>query len=63
MRAFTGSEGTDFMQTLNMPTRDYGLMKQMKTIVALNDDVKLEFPAFDNILVAARQMGAETALG
>jgi len=49
------------MQTLNMPTRDYGLMKQMKTIGALNDDVKLEFPAFDNILVAARQMVREVA--
>ena len=49
------------MQTLNMPTRDYGLMRQLKATGALNDDVKLEFPAFDNILVAARQMVRELA--
>lgn len=49
------------MQTLNMPTRDYGLMKQMKTIGALNDEVRLEFPAFGNILAAARQMVRELA--
>lgn len=49
------------MQTLTMPTRDYGLMKQMKTVSRLNDDVALEFPAFDNILVAARQMVRELA--
>lgn len=49
------------MQTLTMPTRDYGLMRQMKTVSALNDEVALEFPAFDNILVAARSMVRELA--
>lgn len=49
------------MPTLTMPTRDYGLMRQMKTAGALNDDVTLEYPAFDNILVAARKMVRELA--
>jgi 4,5-dihydroxyphthalate decarboxylase len=49
------------MQTLTMPTRDYGLMKQMKTVSALNDHVNIEYPAFDNILVAARAMVREIA--
>ncbi len=49
------------MPTLNMPTRDYGLMKQMKSADALNNDVDIEYPAFDNILVAVRQMVRELA--
>ena len=49
------------MQTLTMPTRDYGLVRQMKTVRALDDEVSLEFPAFDNILVAARRMVRELA--
>lgn len=49
------------MPTLNMPTRDYGLMRQMKTVTRLNDEIALEFPAFDNILVAARRMVREAA--
>lgn len=49
------------MPTLNMPTRDYGLMRQMKTLTGLNDDIGLEFPSFDNILVAARRMVREVA--
>lgn len=49
------------MQTLNMPTRDYGLMRQLKSTGAVNDEVRLEFPAFDNILAAARQMVRELA--
>lgn len=44
-----------------MPTRDYGLMRQMKTLTALNDDIGLTFPSFDNILVAARRMVREAA--
>ena len=50
------------MPTLTMPTRDYGLMLQMKEDVTdLNDGIQLEYPAFDNILVAARQMVRELA--
>jgi len=49
------------MQTLTMPTRDYGLMKQMKTVKGLNDHVNIEYPAFENILVAARRMVREVA--
>jgi 4,5-dihydroxyphthalate decarboxylase len=49
------------MPTLKMPTRDYGLMRQMKTITRLNDEIELEFPSFDNILVAARKMVREAA--
>lgn len=49
------------MTLLNMPTRDYGLMRHMKTVSALNDDIQLEFPSFDNILVAARKMVRELA--
>jgi 4,5-dihydroxyphthalate decarboxylase len=44
-----------------MPTRNYGLMRQMKTLDKLNDDIGLEFPSFENILVAARQMVREAA--
>lgn len=48
------------MPTLNMSTRDYGLMLPMKKAVTkLNDDIDLEFLAHDNILVAARQMVRE----
>lgn len=56
-----GIKGNDIMQTLTMPTRDYGLMKQMKTAGALNADVTIEYPSFPNILVAARQMVRELA--
>jgi 4,5-dihydroxyphthalate decarboxylase len=50
------------MPTLTMPTRDYGLMKQMKAEVsALNDGIRLEYPSFDNILVAARRTVREAA--
>lgn len=49
------------MQTLTMPTRDYGLMKQMKAAGALNNEVNIDYPAFDNILVAVRQMVRELA--
>lgn len=49
------------MQTLTMPTRDYGLMRQMKSVRALDDELRLEFPTFDNILVAARRMVRELA--
>jgi len=50
------------MPTLTMPTRDYGLMMQMKDdVVELNDDIQLEYPEFDNILVAARRMVRELA--
>jgi 4,5-dihydroxyphthalate decarboxylase len=44
-----------------MPTRDYGLMRQLKSNPRLNDDIGLDFPAFDNILVAARRMVRELA--
>ncbi|MEE2956461.1 MAG: ABC transporter substrate-binding protein [Pseudomonadota bacterium] len=49
------------MPTLSMPTRDYGLMRQLKTQNSLEPELKIEFPAFDNILVAARQMVRELA--
>lgn len=49
------------MPTLTMPTRDYGLMRQMKTVTRLNDEIALEYPAFDNILAAARRMVREGA--
>ncbi len=49
------------MPTLNVSTRDYGLMRQMKTVSKLNDDIELEYPAHDNILVAARKMVRELA--
>lgn len=50
------------MRTLTMPTRDYGLLRHMKSNVdALNDGVRLEYPSFDNILVAARRMVREQA--
>ena len=49
------------MPSLKMPTRDYGLMRKLKTLTALNEDISLEYPAFDNILVAVRKMVRETA--
>lgn len=49
------------MPVLNMPTRDYGLMREMKTLTALTDDIDLAFPSFENILVAARSMVREAA--
>ncbi|MCZ6884869.1 MAG: ABC transporter substrate-binding protein [Alphaproteobacteria bacterium] len=47
------------MPILNMPTRDYGLMRQMKTVRALNDDIELVFPRCEDILVAVRKMVRE----
>ena len=47
------------MVILNMPTRDYGLMRQMKTVRALNDDIELVFPKCEDILVAVRKMVRE----
>jgi 4,5-dihydroxyphthalate decarboxylase len=44
-----------------MPTRDYGVMRQMKSNPRLNDDIDIDFPAFENILVAARKMVREIA--
>jgi 4,5-dihydroxyphthalate decarboxylase len=44
-----------------MSTRDYGLMRQMKTVSKLNDRIDLEYPAHDNILAAARKMVRELA--
>jgi len=49
------------MPTLNMPTRDYGLMRQLKKTGKLANGIDLEFPAFDNILAAARKMVREAA--
>jgi 4,5-dihydroxyphthalate decarboxylase len=51
--------GKTNMATLNMPTRDYGLMRQMKTVSVLNDDINIEYPAFEDILVAVRRMVRE----
>ena len=47
------------MPTLNLSTRDYGLMRQIKTQAKLNDDIDLEYLAHDNILAAARKMVRE----
>ena len=49
------------MVILNMPTRDYGLMRQMKTVRVLNDDIELVYPMFEDILVAVRKMVRELA--
>lgn len=49
------------MPTLNMSTRDYGLMRQMKTVSKLNDQINLDYLAHKNILVAARNMVRELA--
>ncbi|HSR55841.1 MAG TPA: ABC transporter substrate-binding protein [Alphaproteobacteria bacterium] len=47
------------MVTLSMPTRDYGLMRQMKTVRRLNDDIEISYPKFTDILVAVRKMVRE----
>ncbi len=44
------------MVTLSMPTRDYGLMRQMKTVDALNGEINMAYPKFQDILVAVRRM-------
>ena len=49
------------MPTLNLSTRDYGLMRQMKTVSALNDQINLDYLKHDNILAAARKMVRERA--
>ncbi len=49
------------MPTLTMPTRDYGLMLHMKANPKLNGDITIDFPSFDNILIAARKMVREAA--
>ena len=49
------------MPTLNLSTRDYGLMRQMKTQPKLNDQIELDYLAHDNILAAARKMVRELA--
>lgn len=50
------------METLSFPIRDYGLVKQLKADVAeLPCGVGLDYPVFENILVAARRMVRETA--
>lgn len=49
------------MPTLNLSTRDYGLMRQMKTVSKLNDQIDLDYLAHDNILAAARKMVRELA--
>lgn len=49
------------MPTLNMSTRDYGLMRQMKTVSTLNGQIDLDYLAHDNILAAARNMVRELA--
>lgn len=47
------------MVILSMPTRDYGLMRQMKTVNVLNDDIQIVYPKFTDILVAVRKMVRE----
>lgn len=47
------------MTALTMPTRDYGLMRYLKASGVTPGGRQIEFPAFDNILVAARQMVRE----
>jgi 4,5-dihydroxyphthalate decarboxylase len=49
------------MPILNMATRDYGLMRQMKTVSVLNDDIHMVYPMFEDILVAVRKMVRELA--
>lgn len=46
---------------LTMPTRDYGSMKRMKESGARICGRRIEFPAFDDILAAARRMAREAA--
>ncbi len=47
------------MPKLTFPVRDYGLLRQMKKGTILANGCEIEFPHFDNILVAARQMVRE----
>ena len=49
------------MPKLVVPTRSYGLMRQMKTLTTINDGLELEFPEAENILVFARKMVRELA--
>ncbi len=49
------------MVILNMATRDYGLMRQMKTVRVLNDEIELVYPSFHDILVAVRKMVRQRA--
>ena len=49
------------MPKLVVPTRSYGLMREMKTRTSFNDDLELEFPEAENILVWARKMVRERA--
>ncbi len=46
-------------RTLTLPTRDYGLMRQFKSAGETIAGFRIDFPAFDNILVAARRMVRE----
>ena len=47
------------MPKLTFPVRDYGLLRQMKRGTTLPNGCEIDFPHFDNILVAARQMVRE----
>jgi len=49
------------MPKLVVPTRSYGLMREMKTRTSINDGLELEFPEAENILVWARKMVREQA--
>jgi 4,5-dihydroxyphthalate decarboxylase len=49
------------MPKLVVPTRSYGLMREMKTRTKINDGLELEFPEAENILVWARKMVREMA--
>ncbi len=49
------------MPKLIVPTRSYGLMREMKTRTTINDGLELEFPEAENILVWARKMVREMA--
>ena len=50
------------MPKLVVPTRSYGLMREMKTRTTINEGLELEFPEAENILVFARKNGARTRL-
>ena len=47
------------MPKLTFPVRNYGLLRQMKRGTELANNCMIEFPHFNNILVAARQMVRE----
>ena len=49
------------MPKLIVPTRSYGLMREMKTKNTINDGLELQFPEAENILVWARKMVREMA--